>query len=75
MSVRPCVCVHMHAFMYSTVHVTCYCYGFSNVTHLNRLGYVFWTDYAMKKIQRAHLNGSGPITAVIDRGLEQPTGN
>lgn len=69
------VCVHMHAFVYSIVHVTCYYYGFSNVTHLNRLGYVFWTDYAMKKIQRAHLNGSGPVTTVIDRGLEQPTGN
>ena len=71
-----CLSVCMHACMY--VCMSYYLHNILTVTttsHVNRLGYVFWTDYAMKKIQRAYLNGTGPITTVIDRGLEQPTGN
>ena len=68
-----CVCAHVRLRVFV-------CYNISTITLLlfiiiNRLGYVFWTDYGMKKIERAYLNGTGPPTTVIERGLEQPTGN
>ena len=72
-----CVCVLVCVLVCVCV---CVYYNIRTITLLlfiiiNRLGYVFWTDYGMKKIERAYLNGSGPLTTIIGRGLEQPTGN